>query len=91
MKSVEAIRRFISAAWLVATPLMLLLLIVAVLIFFGVVHEIVKHLFGPETADTFLMDAGMWMAMVAFVLTPIGFTIYAMVCLARWFVGKKET
>ena len=70
---------------------MLLVLIVAVLIFFGIAHEIVKHLFGPETADTLLMDVGMWVAMVVFVLTPIGFAIYAMVCLVRWLAGKKET
>jgi hypothetical protein len=91
MKSVQAIRRFISNAWLVAAPLVLLfLLIVVVPIFFAVAYEILKLIFSPEQADTLLMDAGMWLAMVVFVLTPIGFAIYAMVCLARWLVGKKE-
>jgi hypothetical protein len=90
MKSVQAIRRFISIAWLAATPLMLMFLFIVVLIFFGVIHEIVKHLFGPETADTLLLDVAMWVAMVVFVLTPIGFAIYAIVCLARWLIGKKK-
>jgi hypothetical protein len=52
MKSVQAIRRVISNAWLVAAPLVLVLLLIGVLIFIGVVHEILKLVFGPEQADT---------------------------------------
>jgi hypothetical protein len=86
----HAIRRLISVSWLVAAPLVIVLLLIGVLIFFEVFHGILKLLFGLEEADTIFMDVMMWGAELVFVLTPIGLAIYGVIFLARWLVGKKR-
>lgn len=91
MKSVQAIWRFISNAWLVAAPLVILvLLFVGVPIIIAVAHVIVARISGPEAADTFLMDAITWTWIAALVLAPIGLVIYGAVCLARRLLRKRD-
>ena len=91
MKSVQAIRRFVSNAWLAAAPLVVLFgLVVGLPILAGMAHGIVAWLFDRDTADKLLMDVGMTATAMVLVLTPIGAAIYAIVCLARWRGEKKE-
>jgi len=91
MKSLQAIRRFISNAWLAAAPLVVLFgLVVGVPILVGIAHWIVARVSDPETADNLLMDVGMTAAAMVLLLTPAGLAIYAIVRLAKWLIGKKE-
>jgi predicted permease len=90
MKSIRPISRVVSNTWFAAGPLVLLFaLVIGVPAIFGLVHVIVARIWGPETADNFLMNAGMLAGMVL-VFAPIGLAAYAMVCVAKWLVGKKE-
>jgi hypothetical protein len=90
MKFIRPISRFISNTWLAAGPLVLLFVfVIGVPAIFGLVHVIVARMWGPETADNFLMNAGM-LAGMALVLAPIGLAAYAMVSVAKWLVRKKE-
>ena len=88
MNSIQAIRRFISTSWLVAAPLVILVLLVAGLALLGIVDAIVGSVFGAEAADNFLADTMAWGAMV-FVLAILGLLIYGLFCIAKWLVGKK--
>ena len=93
MKSVRAICRFVSNAWLVAAPLVIVFLLIAVLMLAAIVSVIVERVFGPEAAEgfsTFLLNATMWGAELALVLTPLGLAIYASVRLARWLLRKNK-
>ena len=91
MKSVQTIWRFIANAWLIAAPLVILvLLFVGVPIIIAVAHAIVARISGPEVADTFLMDAMTWTGIGVLVLTPIALVIYGTVRLARRFLRIKE-
>jgi len=92
MKFVQAIRRFISNAWLVTAPLVILVLLVAIPLVLAVVGAIIGRAFGPEAAENYsssLFSAMMWGAELALLLTPIGLAIYGLVRLARWLVRKK--
>jgi preprotein translocase subunit SecG len=88
MKFIQAIRRFILNSWLVAAPLVILVLLVAGLALLGIVDAIVGSVFGAEAADNFLADTMAWGAMV-FVLAILGLLIYGLFCIAKWLVGKK--
>ncbi len=93
MKSVQAICRFVSNAWLVAAPLVIVFLFIAVLIVFAIVSVIVERVFGPEAAkgfSAFWLDVTMRGAELLLVLAPIGLAIYVSVRLARWLLRKKE-
>ena len=90
MKSVQAIRRFVSNAWLVAAPLVIVVLLVAGLALLGVVYAIVGSVFGAETADNFLANAmvSFW---IAFELALLGLAVYGIFCVARWLLRKKPS
>jgi hypothetical protein len=93
MKSVQAIRRFISTAWLVAAPLILLFGLIAVPIVLGIVSAVIERAFGPEAAErfsVFWVDTMMWAAELAFALTPIALAIYIAFRLAKSLARKKE-
>jgi preprotein translocase subunit SecG len=90
MKSVQAIWRFISTSWLVAAPLVIVVLLVVGLALLGIAHAIIGSVFGAETADNFLADTMAWAAMVFVLALLLGLPIYAIFCLARWLVRKKE-
>jgi len=90
MRFIRPVSRFISNTWLAAGPLVLLFaFVIGVPAVFGLVHVIVARIWGPETADNFLMNAGMLAGMLL-VLAPIALAAYALVCIAKWLVGKKE-
>jgi hypothetical protein len=89
MKSVQAIRRFISNSWLVAAPLVILVLLIGGLAFLGIVYAIVGYVFGAEAADNFIANAMVLFGM-AFELGLLGLVIYAMFCVARWFLRRKK-
>jgi hypothetical protein len=94
MKSVQTIRRFISNAWLVAAPLVIVFLLIAIPLCLAVVSAIIEHVFGPEVAEGFsttLFGAMMWGGELVLGLAPIGLAIYGIVRLARWLVRKKES
>jgi preprotein translocase subunit SecG len=88
MNSIQAIRRFISTSWLVAAPLVIVVLLVAGLALLGIVDAIIGSVFGEEAADNFLADTMAWGAMV-FVLALLGLLTYGMFRIAKWLVGKK--
>jgi hypothetical protein len=93
MKSVQSIRRFASKAWLVAGPLIILLLLISVPTALAIIGAIVERIFGPQAAErysVFLLDATMWGAELTLLFAPIGLAIYVTVRLARWYVRKKE-
>jgi hypothetical protein len=94
MKSVQAICRFVSNAWLVAAPLVIVFLLIAVLILAAIVSVIVERMFGSEAAEgfsAFWLNVTMWAGELLLVLAPIGLAIYALVRLARWLLRKKES
>jgi hypothetical protein len=88
MKPIQAIWRFISASWLVAAPLVILVLLVGVFALLGIICAIIEHVLGPETADNFLANA-MVLLTIAFELALLGLVIYGIFCIARWLVSKK--
>jgi len=93
MKFLQAIRRFFSKAWLVAGPLILLLLLIAVPIVLAVIGAIIEHISGPEATERFAvfwLDAMMWGLELLFVLAPIALAVYAAFCLAKWLIRKKS-
>jgi hypothetical protein len=93
MKFVQAMRRFISNAWLVAAPLIIVFLLIAIPLCLAIVRAIIERLFGPEAAEdfsTFLFGAMMWGGELVLGFAPIGLAIYGIVRLARWLVRKKE-
>jgi uncharacterized membrane protein len=89
MKSMQAIRRFISTSWLVAAPLVIVVLLIVGLALLGIVDAIVGSVFGAEAADNFIANAMVLFGM-AFELGLLGLVIYAMFCVARWLLRKKE-
>ena len=92
MKTLQALRRFISTSWLVAGPLVLLLLLIAVPLLLAIIDAIVGRVFGPDAAEAFFVfwfDAMMWGGELVLIMTPIGLAIYGTFYLARWLVRKK--
>jgi hypothetical protein len=92
MKSVQAIRRFISRSWLVAGPLIILFLLIAIPIVLAIVDAIVERAFGPEMAErysVFWLDAMMWTGEMTLLLAPVVLAIYVAFRLARWLIRKK--
>lgn len=86
-----AIWRFISKSWLVAAPLIiLLLLLVGVPIILAIVHAIAARTIGPEAADTLLMDVMTWTWILVLVLAPIGLAIYLIFRLTRWLLSERK-
>jgi len=88
----QAIRRFISTTWLVAAPLVVVALLVAIPLCLGIVGAIVGRVFGPQAAEAYgdiLFGAMMWAAELALLLAPIGLAAYGLFRLAQW-LGKKE-
>jgi hypothetical protein len=93
MKSLQSLRRFISASWLVAAPLVVLLLLIVVPILFAVVSAIIERVYGNEAADDFsayMFGAMMWGAELVLVLAPIALAVYGIVRVARWLARRKE-
>jgi len=93
MKSLQSLRRFISASWLVAAPLVVLLLLIVVPILFAVISAIIERLFGSEAADDFsayMFGALMWGGELVLVFAPIALALYGIVRVARWLARKKE-
>jgi hypothetical protein len=88
MKSMQAMQRFISTSWLVAAPLVIVVLLVVGLALLGFVYAIVGSLFGAEVAENFIANATVLFGM-AFELGLLGLVIYAIYCLARWLLRKK--
>jgi hypothetical protein len=88
----EMLRRFVSRAWLVAAPLIIISIVVVVIpTSIGLIHQILQLMFRREVADTLLMDAGIWLVILASVATTSGLVLYAAVCLVRWAKRKKRT
>lgn len=93
MKSVQAIRRFLSTSWLVAAPLVILFLLIAVPLCVAIFRAIIERVFGHEAAENFsnfVFGAMMWGAELALLLAPIGLAVYGLVRLVRWLAGKKK-
>jgi hypothetical protein len=88
MKFVQAIWPFISNAWLVAAPLVIVIVIIGVFAFIGIVQAIIERVFGNETAENFVANTMvlLWMALE---LALLGLVLYGLFCLARWFLRKK--
>jgi len=92
MKLVQEIRRLIATSWLVAAPLIILFLLIAIPLCLAIASAIIERIFGLKTAEDFsnyLFGAMMWAGELALVLSPIALVIYGIVCLARWLVRKK--
>ena len=89
MKFVQAIWRVISNTWLVAAPLVVVVLIVAVFAFIGIGQAIIERVFGSEAAENFIANTMvlLWMALE---LALLGLALYGLFCLARWILRKKE-
>jgi hypothetical protein len=93
MKSAQAMQRFMSKAWLVAGPLVLLFLLIAIPIVLAIARAIIERIFGPEAAErfsVFWLDVMMWTAELALLLAPVVLAIYVAFRLARWLIRKKE-
>jgi hypothetical protein len=93
MKSMRAIWRFISTSWLVAAPLVIVFLLIAIPLCLAIVGAIIERVLGHAAAESFSslwFGALMWGAELVLVLTPIALAAYGMVCLVRWLIRKKE-
>jgi hypothetical protein len=91
--SLQAIWRLMSRSWLVAAPLIILFLAIAVPIVLGMIGAIVDRVYGPDAAErlaAFWLDAGMWTAELTLLFAPIALAIYATFRLARWLVRRNE-
>jgi hypothetical protein len=82
MKAIQAIRRFISTSWLVAAPLVVIVLLIAGMALLAIADSIVEHLFGAEAADNFLANTmvSLWIALE---LALVALIIYGLFRLAR--------
>ncbi len=84
-----AIKRFISNAWLAATPLMILLAIVGAFAAVAIVSQILSRVAGPQAADNFVANAGTLVGMLV-LFTPLAIALYALVMLARWMLSRRQ-
>jgi membrane protease YdiL (CAAX protease family) len=87
MKSMQAIWRLMSRSWLVAAPLIIIFVLVAIPLLLSVVHDIIARVSGAEAADVFadnMFGAMMWGAELTFLLAPV-----ALVLVARRWLRKK--
>ena len=78
----QATRRLISASWLAAAPLVIVIAIVALGLLLWVTSQIVGLLIGPETADAFIYDFAILMS-ILFWIAIIGVPIYAIASYIR--------
>ena len=74
----QAIRRLISVSWLVAAPLVVVIVIVGLGLLLWLTSRIVGFLFGADAVDSFIYDVGILMGML-FWVALIGAPIYAIV------------
>jgi len=81
--------RFISNAWLVAAPLVIVVLLAGVFAVIWMIQAIIGRLYGADAADTFIANAMVLLAM-AFELALLGLAAYGMFCIARWLLRRKE-
>lgn len=83
------IRRFISNAWLAATPLVILFAIVAAFATIGLASEIIARVAGTQASENFVANVMTLFGMLA-LFTPLAIAIYALVLLARWLSARKR-
>lgn len=83
------IRRVISNLWLAATPLVIILALVAALAAIGIASTIIAHVAGPEAADNFVAEIGTLFGMVV-LFTPVAIAVFALISLARWFLAGNQ-
>jgi hypothetical protein len=87
MKAIHAIWRFVTTPWLVAAPLVIIVLLIAGMVLLAAVDSIVEHLFGVEAADNFLANTmvSLW---IAIEIGLVGLIIYGLFRLARRLLRK---
>ena len=86
----RAIRDFAVNAWLVAAPLVLLVLVpTGVFICLFVVESIIARIWGREGADDFLANA-MTLLGAALLLALIGLLLYGLFSAARWLLRLRK-
>ena len=77
----QTVRRTFSNAWLAAAPLVIILLIIAALIAVMAILGVIRLAFGPDAADTALMNAMTVFGMVV-VAAPVALAAYGLYRLA---------
>ena len=87
MKATHAIWRFVTTSWLVAAPLVIIVLLIGGMALLAIVDSIVEHLFGAEAADNFLANTmvSLW---IAIEIGLVGLIIYGLFRLARRLLRK---
>jgi len=88
VKAIHAIWRFVATSWLVAAPLVVIVLIVAFLALLAIVDAIVGHFYGSDVADNFLANTmvSLWIAIEFAIVALI---IYGLFRLARRLLHKN--
>jgi hypothetical protein len=84
-----AIRRFIINAWLAATPLAIMLALVAAFAIVAIISQIIARVASPEAWDNFVADAATLFGM-AVLFAPLAILIYAMISITRWLLARKR-
>jgi hypothetical protein len=93
MNPVRALWRLMSRSWLVAAPLIIIFVLVAIPLLLSVAHDIIARNLGAETADAFadnMFGAMMWGAELTFLLAPVALVVYVLVLLTRRWLRKPE-
>jgi uncharacterized membrane protein len=84
-----AIRRFIIHAWLAATPLAILLALVAAFAVVAIASQIIAHIAGPQASDNLIADLATLFGM-AVLFVPLAILTYAIIAITRWLLGRKH-
>jgi hypothetical protein len=84
-----AIRRLISNMWLAATPLVILLALIAAGVAIAIASKVIEGLAGTQASENFVADTMTLFGMLV-LFTPLAITIYALVSLARWLIARRR-
>ena len=89
LTSMLANRRFIINAWLAATPLVIMLALVAAFAVVAIASQIIAHIAGSQASDNFVADVATLFGM-AVLFAPLAVLIYAIIAIARWRLARKR-
>ena len=75
--------------WLAATPLVILLALVAAGVMIAIASKIIEGLAGTQASENFVANTMTLFGMLVLV-TPLAIAIYALVSLARWLIARRR-
>lgn len=89
MRFWHAIRRFISVSWLVAAPLAIVVLIVALFLLLQLTEFLVGRVFGPDAAEAVVANVFVVMGMLIWAAL-VGIPVYGVVSYVRCRRHREE-